>query len=118
MKKIHEIFGTRNRKEQAQIAEDLIQMARTPVIDVIIRYDLRKVEPLANIMAVGGEPLPTPVEILHILDRARDMVMKNIIASSGQQEMPSGEPPQHPPQPAEDTGEPSPETNAPEVAVE
>lgn len=110
---LSKLLGTKNRKRQAERVEQLVN---APVIDIIIRYDARKENPLQNILALGGDP---PLEsVLGILDMARDMVLQRMItAANDPQVMQFDEPQQHPDPQGEDNAEPSPEMNAQEGAA-
>jgi hypothetical protein len=116
MPKLYESLGTKNRKQQEEIVQQLINATKADVLDVVIRYDLRQANPIVNVMVIGGQP--PHMAVVKIMEMARDEVLKQAISSSGPPEKPPDEPPQHPYPQAEDTGEPSPELNAPEVAAE
>jgi hypothetical protein len=111
--KIHELLGTKDRREQYEAVQ---RLKNAEVLDVVIRFDPRKVKPVEHVFVVGGTP--EPMAVIKIMEMARDMVLEQVINSSGQPEMPPGEPPQHPDPQAEDTGEPSPESSDPADAAE
>lgn len=110
MPKIHELLGTKNRKDQEQRVQQLLNSVNNPVVDVIVRFDPRYQEPII-VEVIGGTI--TFVQAQRILDGAKEVLrMREVKASIDQQGMPPDELPQHPDQPAEDSAEPSQESSA------
>jgi hypothetical protein len=67
---LEEVFGTKDPKEQAERAKSLLQIAQSPVIDVIVRYDMRT--DTIGLQVIGADP---PGEIVQkILHRAVELI--------------------------------------------
>lgn len=67
---MHELLGTKNKKEQVMRVKTLMGQTNAPVVDLIVRYDGRTDQ--LNISLVGPD---ISIENLYrILDGARDML--------------------------------------------
>jgi hypothetical protein len=72
MKKISELLSTKNAHEQAERIQTLMNMASAPVIDLIVRADMRTGSISLHLV---GPDLPA-VDIHRILDAAKEYLRK------------------------------------------
>jgi len=111
---IAELLG-KDKKEWPAKIRALQRALNMPVIDMVIRYD--PIPDQITVVIIGGDIAFDVAH--HILDLARKNLQRDEIkASIDQQAKQNGGPPLHPDQPAEDNGEPSPESSDPADAAE
>ena len=67
---LHELLGTKNKKEQTKRVLSLVNQINAPVVDLVLRYDGRTDQ--LNISLIG--PSVSIDSLYKILDGARDML--------------------------------------------
>ncbi len=78
------MLGTRNKREQEEIVQSLLNAVQMPTIDVIIRYD--HLADRVQVMILGGDAEFDVVH--HILDLARKDVQRDEVQSAAEQPIP------------------------------
>lgn len=71
MNKIADLLGTKKQKEQEQRLEQLVELARRPVFDLVIRFDGRKTAPI-TVQVIGDPGFSLDIQqTLGLLEQAR-----------------------------------------------
>ena len=76
------ILQTKNKEQQVSAVQGLIQLAKTPVVDIVVRYDGRSEQ--VGLTIIGIEQVTTEA-IYKILDMAREQVRQNELQQAAQQ---------------------------------